>query len=389
MLRSLSERLSVPVASASAVLAARSARVVDLRSPAEFAQDHLPGARNVPLFDDLERALIGTLYVRRSPEEAFAEGRARTRAKIRALTRDLAREAGRPASEEELEGRVDELTAGGLRSLEASLVLEPQILVPDGAFVLHCWRGGLRSRSVVAFLRRLGWSDVLALEGGYRSYRRLVRERIEGWKAPPCFVLRGWTGVGKTLVLREIEGLRPGWTLDLEALAGHRSSILGMVGLEPCTQKTFESRLAARLGDGFPAVCVLEGESRRVGEVLLPGPVWDALDGGTNLELVAPTERRVAVLIEDYLARETNRSELARQLPFIEERLGRAAWQGKLVEQLETGREADLVRVLLERYYDPLYAHSERGRRYSARFEASDPARAAAEIVGWIEGGRS
>ena len=105
----------------------------------------------------------------------------------------------------------------------------------------------MRSKSVVAFLQELGLSRALALEGGYRSYRAVVRAELAAWRPPASFVLRGLTGVGKTLVLRELEELRPLWTIDLEGLAGHRSSILGMVGLRPVSQKRFESRLAARL----------------------------------------------------------------------------------------------------------------------------------------------
>ncbi len=375
----------VPAVPADALLTAADVCIVDLRSPAEFAEDHLPGAWNVPLFDDLERALIGTLYVRRSPEEAFAAGRKRTRAKIHALMHELAGIAGRRLHETDLEARVDEFTAAGLRSLEDSLVLERASTVPAGALVLCCWRGGLRSRSLAAFLRRVGWDAVMVVEGGYKACRRSVRDRIEGWNAPRCFVLRGLTGVGKTLVLHEVERRRPRWTLDLEGLAGHRSSLLGMVGLAPCNQKTFESRVARRLAQGFPGTCVLEGESRKVGDVVLPSTLWRALDCGTNVELVAPTERRLEVLISDYLAREENRVELGRQLAVIEDRLGARSWTGKLVGLLEARREEELVRILLEHYYDPLYLHSERGRRYDATFDATEPGRAAAEIVSWIE----
>ena len=93
----------------------------------------------------------------------------------------------------------------------------------------------------------------------------------------------------------------------------------------------------------------------------------------------------VEVLIEDYLAREESRDELRRQLPFIEERLGRNAWRGELTARLDDGREAELVEILLERYYDPLYAHSERDYEYSAEIDSSDPVAAAAEIAAWIE----
>jgi len=212
-----------------------------------------------------------------------------------------------------------------------------------------------------------------------------VLAELEGWQAPPSFVLRGSTGVGKTLVLRAIEQVRPGWTLDLELHAGHRSSILGMVGLEPCNQKTFDSRVAARLRAGFPGPCVLEGESRKVGDSIVPASVWRALKEATHLLLTAPVEHRVQVLIDDYLAQESSRDELRRQLPFIEERLGRTKWAGELVARLDDGREAELVEILLERYYDPLYRHSEQDYAYSAEFDTTDAQRAAERIVAWIE----
>jgi tRNA 2-selenouridine synthase len=368
---------------AEAVLAQSSRALVDLRSPAEYAEDHLPGAVNVPLFDDAERALIGTLYARQSPAAAFEEGARRTRAKITELVGEIARHAGWENVPGGLEARVEELVAGGIGGLERELAPEAAQPGPE-TVVLCCWRGGLRSRAMVAFLRALGFGEVCGVEGGYRAYRSLVRARIGSWEAPPGFVLRGLTGVGKTLVLRELARLRPEWVLDLEALAGHRSSILGMVGLEPASQKLFESRLAARLERGFGAACVVEGESRKVGDIELPPSAWRVVDSGVALELVAPLERRVTVLCEDYLARPASRAELARQLPFIEARLG-PEFAGVLVGLLASGRERELVELLLARYYDPLYRHSEGGRAYAARFEASAPAACAAELVGWIE----
>lgn len=363
---------------------ARSPRLlVDLRSPGEFAEDHVPGARNVALFDDAERALIGTLYARQSPEAAFAEGARRTRAKIAGLVAEFARLAGWDAERGGLEERVEALCTRGIRGLELELVPSAAPYGPE-AVVLCCWRGGLRSRAMVAFLRALGHGEVCGIEGGYRAYRTLVRARIEAWQAPGGFVLRGLTGVGKTLVLRELARLRPEWVLDLEALAGHRSSILGMVGLAPASQKLFESRLAARLERGFEGVCVVEGESRKVGDVELPRPVWRVVDEGVALELVAATERRVTVLCEDYLASPESRAELARQLPFIEARLG-PEFEGTLVALLAAGRERELVELLLARYYDPLYRHSEGGRRYQARFDATDPAACAAALLRWID----
>ncbi len=373
--------LPVPMASAVAVLEHRPRHLIDLRSPAEYAEDHLPGALNVPLFDDLERALIGTLYVRHSPQAAFEQGRALTRAKIVPFTARIAAACGWEPGAQDLEERVERLTAGGIAYLEREL--QPEPVVP-GPVVLYCWRGGLRSRSVVAFLRGLGYAEAQGLEGGYRAYRQWVRQRLEAWRTPASFVLRGLTGVGKTLVLRALAELRPDWVLDIEGLAGHRSSILGMVGLEPASQKLFESRLVARVARGFGSACVVEGESRKVGDVILPVGVWRAIDEGVALELHADPARRVRVLLDDYLATAHSRAELARQLPFIEARLG-PRWQGELVALLAAGREAELVELLLARYYDPLYTHSERGRDYAARFDSSDPRATASELVRWIE----
>lgn len=374
----------LPAVDARALLDARGVTLVDLRTPKEFADDHLPGAHNVPLFSNEERALIGTLYKRSSPDEAFAEGRRIVHDRIVDLVAGIADVADRdfdPAGFGELVDRITERGIDGLsRELQPSLVGE----VPAGALVVHCWRGGLRSASVAAFLRALGWPRVYMLWNGYKSYRAEVMRRLEEWDAPPSFVLRGLTGTGKTLVLRELERIRPGWTLDLEGAAGHRSSILGMVGLDPVSQKLFDTRLAQRVRAGFPGLVVFEGESRKVGDVVIPVGVWRALDDGTNVEITAPVARRVEVLREDYLAREANRDHLARQLPYIERRLGKNKYDGVLVGLLRDGREDELIELLLEKYYDPLYRHSESSREYAASFDSSDVERCAAEIAEWI-----
>ena len=237
---------TVAAAPIGALLRARGVTIIDLRSPGEYAEDHLPGAVNLPLFDNAERALIGTLYKQASPEAAFAEARELVREHVGGLVEAIAERAGRSRPSEDLRRLVERLTEGGFEGTNRTLRIAPGAALSDGALVVHCWRGGMRSASLARLLRELGWSDVYILEGGYKSYRKQVLAELEGWQAPPSFVLRGSTGVGKTLVLRAIEQVRPGWTLDLELHAGHRSSILGMVGLEPCNQKTFDSRVAAR-----------------------------------------------------------------------------------------------------------------------------------------------
>ena len=359
-------------------------RVIDLRSPSEFDLDHLPGARSVPLFGDAERAIVGTLYKRNSPQAAFEEARGLARDRIRGLVNEICSACGWEASANDFEARLVEMTSGGVECLEGALVGRDAGPLSEDAVVFHCWRGGLRSRSVVAFLRSLGFTQAVQLDGGYKSYRREVVRLLDTAVFPPAFVLRGLTGVGKTLVLRELEALRPGWVLDLELLAGHRSSILGMVGLDPCNQKTFDSRIAAQLRRGLASCVVYEGESRKVGDVIVPSSVWASLAGGTNLKLTASVDYRVDVLIEDYLATEESRSELRERLPFIENRLGSNKWSGELVRRLDNGEERELVEILLERYYDPLYSHSGKETQYTHTIDSTDPLRAATEIADWI-----
>jgi len=386
-------RTTVPGVGAEQAIGIPGAVVVDLRSPAEFAEDHLPGAVSVPLFDDVERAVIGTLYKKESPEAAFAEGRAVTRGRIGSLVTEVAALAGWDLPASDLSARVDSFCEGGLAGLGESLQVESAERLPERPVIFHCWRGGMRSRSVTAFLRGLGLQRSVVLTGGYRAWRQHVTEALAAWEAPPTFVLRGLTGVGKTLVLRELERIRPGWTVDLEGLAGHRSSILGMVGQEPCSQKAFETRLERRLAAGFPGPCVFEGESRKVGDVTLPERAWAALIGGTNIRLTAPEEVRVRVLIDDYLLggegeeAAARRAEMRTRLPFIEKRLGASAWDGRLVGLLDAGQDAELTRLLLEHYYDPLYLHSEKGRSHAATIDTSDPAAAAQAVAECIEAG--
>ncbi len=355
--------------------------VVDLRSPGEFAEDHVPGAVNVPLFDDVQRALVGTLYVQASPERAFAEAQAIVRTKIGDLVAGIAAATDWKPTAADFERRVDELTGGGFERMSSFLVSAEERPAPADAVVFHCWRGGLRSRSVLHFVRELGLDAAALLAGGYKGYRAQVASELAAFEPPPTFVLRGLTGVGKTLVVRELARMRPELAIDLEGLAGHRSSLLGMVGLEPCSQKTFESRFAARVREGLGPVLVVEGESRKVGDVILPPRLWEAMESATNLELHASVERRVDVLASDYLSTERGRSELRRQLPLVEARMPRKALGTGLVALLDQDRIDELVRVLLEHYYDPLYRHSQKSKHYAARIDATDPTRAAEAVL--------
>lgn len=360
--------------------------VIDLRAPVEFNEDHIPGALNVPLFEDQTRSFVGLLYKQFSPDAAFQEGRAAVVERVDALVQEIASHAGWEVPAGDLKARVLAMTQGGIAKMEAELTPVSVELLPEAPVILHCARGGLRSRSVVALMRILGLDRVLGLEGGYRAHRQSVMATLAAWTPPAKVIaLRGLTGVGKTLVLREIERLRPGWTLDLEGHAGHRSSLLGMVGLKPVTQKAFDSGLAARADGGFPDdVVFIEGESRKVGNSIVPGPMWEALQRATNVDVTASIPRRVQVLSEDYLRDESALPLLRVQLVAVAERM---EGQPDLAGMLDRGEIGPLVEILLERYYDPLYKRSEGSKVYAMVVEAEDETIAARRLITAVEDG--
>jgi len=156
-----------------------------------------------------------------------------------------------------------------------------------------------------------------------------------------------------------------------------------MVGLAPCSQKMFESRLAARLRDPMGSVLIVEGESRKVGDVIVPPRLWEAMENGTNVELAASAEHRIGVLKADYLSSPNALEGLRRQLPLVEARMPKKFVGKGLVPMLEDGRVDELVRVLLEHYYDPLYHHSQKGKGFAERFDATDPTAAAPQCIEW------
>jgi tRNA 2-selenouridine synthase len=323
----------------------RGARWVDLRSPAEHAHDRIPGALNAPLLDNQQRAIVGTLYKQVSPDAAYDQGLGFAASGMPEM---LQRALGHEVPRSEWEPRFAELSRS-LRSGSAAVRAERVESLPDngaGAIILHCWRGGMRSRSVAALLQALG-QPVALLEGGYKSYRSWILARLAAWPPPgpnPFLVISGATGTGKTLLLRELEAAAPGTVLDLEDLAQHRSSILGGVGKTPVSQAAFESRLVARVQELGPPPWFIEAESRKVGDVILPPSLWSAMRAGFVIELSASAARRVRILVDDYLEKPANAAEIALRLPFLEQRLG-AAWEGRLSALLAGGAAPAVARA--------------------------------------------
>ena len=297
--------------------------VIDVRSPGEYAIDHYPQARNCPVLDDTERARIGTAYKQTSAFEAKRMGAA-------LVARNIA------------------------HHLETSFHERAR----DWRPLVYCWRGGGRSDAMCEILRRVGWRAA-RLRGGYRAYRRAVIEELTVRPQRHRFyVIAGRTGSAKSRVLVALQTLGA-QTLDLERLARHRGSVLGEMPGEPQpTQKMFESLLWHALRHLDPEQPVfVEAESRKVGNVQIPGALIDAMRGAPCLMLDVPEPVRVAFLLGEYRHFLSDPDSLCNRLDALSAHYGNTAIEG-WKSMARAGDHEQLVRVLLRMHYDPAYERS-------------------------------
>jgi len=310
----------------------KGALLVDVRSPSEFAETTIPGAVNVPIFDDDERALVGTLY--------------------KQLNKRVARRRGI----ELVAPKIPQL----LQRIEAARD-------PDGPpAIVFCWRGGLRSLAVTSFLNLAG-IPARQLRGGHKVFRQHVSRYFERQDWPRLLVLRGLTGVGKTQMLQQLAA-EDYPVVDLEGLANHRGSAFGALGLEPQPgQKLFEALLWERLEQLRDADYLLtEGESLHIGRLVVPKRFHQAMQLETSLWIDAPLDYRVRVILDDYPALDDLRGAFEAPILALKERLGNKV-VAEMLELLQRGEWQPLVRELMVRYYDPLYLHTLPGQRREIR----------------------
>ena len=295
--------------------------VIDVRSPGEFAEDHLPGAISLPVLSDAEREEVGTTYGRVDRFKARRIGAAH-------VSRNAARHLEGPLAEKD----------GGWRPL------------------VYCWRGGMRSGSFAHILKEVGWRAE-ALEGGYRTWRRLVSKAL--YDDPISFevmLIDGNTGTAKTEILLKAREMGA-QAIDLEGLANHRGSVFGHMGGQP-SQKLFESRLAQEVARIDPSRPVLiEAESAKVGERFVPPSLWKAMRAAPRVRIEATLPTRAAYTARSY-ADVTGEGGLLRDaLAALVPIQGHAqvdAWR----TLAEAGKHEALAADLMERHYDPRYAAS-------------------------------
>ncbi len=306
--------------------------IVDVRTPLEFLEDHLPGAVNVPLLSNEERVEIGTLYKQTGPHPARIRGLELTAARFPGMVAEIAAIAcGRP-------------------------------------ILVYCWRGGLRSRTVATILELTGFPAV-QLAGGYKFFRNRVTSYFESFIPPgPLVVMHGMTGIGKTTFLEMLKDI--GYTvIDLEGLACHRGSAFGSLGLsqDHLTQKSFETDLweaFRRAPPGRPVI--IEGESRRIGKLFLPGNLYDVMRAEIKVWCTASMETRVQRLIAEYGNPEFLQG-MVDALGRITKKLGGENYH-LLLGHLERWELEPFMSGLMERYYDRLYYKT---REWSEEFSLS------------------
>jgi len=296
--------------------------IIDVRSQAEYALDHIPGAINCPVLNDEERIRVGTLYKQTGAFEA--------------------KKVGAPIIAQNIARHIDTLWAD-----------KPREWRP----LVYCWRGGNRSGAMAHILARIGW-PVAQLEGGYKAYRAHVSAALENPPPLDFRVVCGTTGSGKSRLLETLDGVKA-QVLDLEKLAAHRGSVLGRLPNEPQpSQKMFESLVWDKLRRFDPSQPVfVESESKKVGNLRVPGAVMERMRAAPCIAVKLSRPNRVRLLMEDYEHFCADPSALNAQLDHLVQLHGRAqieSWHA----MANGGEMAELVDQLLAQHYDPAYLRS-------------------------------
>ncbi|MHB1247266.1 MAG: tRNA 2-selenouridine(34) synthase MnmH [Sulfuriferula sp.] len=312
-----------PVPLANVAQLAEFDEIIDVRSPGEFAQDHIPGALNFPVLDDAERERVGTMYKQISAFEAKKLGAALVSYNI-------------------------------ARHLKGYFADKPRTWKP----LIYCWRGGNRSGSMAHVLKQIGF-DTAQMNGGYKAYRRSVMDDLESLPSRFNFrVVCGPTGSGKSRLLQAL--LKSGaQVLDLEELAAHRGSVLGnLPDASQPPQKMFDSQLWWALKQFKPSLPVyVEAESKKIGLLRVPDAVLTRMREGNCVRIEVATPLRVTLLKEEYAHFLTNPAALAEKLDCLVGLYGHeliASWNALATQ----GLWDELVLALLEKHYDPAYGKS-------------------------------
>jgi tRNA 2-selenouridine synthase len=304
--------------------------VIDVRSPSEFAEDHVPCAVNLPVLDDAERVRIGTIYKHVGPFQARKIGAA-------LIAQNISRQ------------------------LETHFADKGREYRP----LIYCWRGGQRSRSMAIILSQIGWRAE-TLEGGYKQYRRLVVRMLYDGDDEGAFLFRGRfvlidgnTGSGKTGLLKALEAAGA-QVIDLEGIGRHRGSVFGGIATPQPSQKAFDSAIAERLAafDRQRPVFI-EAESSRIGRISIPRLVWQQMRDSPRIQIAAARDARARYLVREYKDLTTDLDKLLDRINKLQPYQPAARLEEWRAMARSAAFEA-LARQLMEHHYDAGYARQRR-----------------------------
>lgn len=317
---------------------------IDVRTPKEYEEDHILGAINVPLLSNEERHEIGIIYKQQSREKAIEKGLEVFPSKIPSIYNAVKNHK-------------------------------------DKTIIVYCARGGMRSKIIASLLDSLGYK-VLQMEGGYKMFRHYLRGQLSNFQLKPKIIcLYGLTCTGKTALLARLPN-----SLNLEELAQHRGSLYGAVGLKPNSQKKFENLLLKRLTElNSEKYIITEGESRKIGDAEIPLFLWKAMKQGTNILITRSIERRVEEAVKEYFSSE----EKVRQIREITPKLSKVISSKKkeeVIRLIDQKQFHEVTKILLEDYYDILYAHTINRQKYAFEVNNDDLDEAVKEIKEKVKG---
>jgi len=325
---------------------------IDMRSPSEYQRGHIPYSVNIPLFTDKERAIVGTIYKTVGVEEAKQKGLEIVSAKL-------------PD------------TISQIRSLYQT----------GRRVIVYCWRGGMRSKSVVTVLNLMG-IQAFQLLGGYKAFRNYVLSQLANFKLnPEIIVLCGSTGVGKTHLLTMLANKNQP-VIDLEKLANHRGSAFGQIGLgQPATAQNFDALLLQELQSlNDQPYIIVECESKRIGNVYIPDVLYKAMQTGKRILVYANIEVRISRLIEEYTDLYNQNSDaIMASIRVLHKRIGMKK-TAQLLSDFSEGKLRDCVYTLLVDYYDPLYGYEKSNyANYNYVVNANNLEKASEEIIEYLQ----
>lgn len=323
--------------------------LVDVRSEGEYKEYTIPGAINIPIFNNEERKEIGTVYVRESVDKAKAMG-------VEAASKKL------PYIYEKIY----------------------DLQKKYKKVVLFCARGGLRSTVLTTFLTSLG-VKVYKLRGGYKGYRAYINRELPVLNEKAEYViLQGNTGMGKTKILKELK--RRGYNIvDLEGCANHRGSLLGSVGIGKCnSQKAFESLVYEQLKERNGNLVFVEGESKRIGNIIIPDCIYNKMRESKRILVKGDLDYRAKNIIEEYTSGQKWKEEVVQSLNNLRKYISEENI-ARYLKMVEKGEILDLTKELMVKYYDPMYKNGENKYKYELVEEINSIKTACDTIEKWVD----